>query len=97
MRRAPFLRLSREERAQLEKLANAHSTPQAKAFRCRIILRCSQPGRPASDQVAEELGCDADTVGKWRRRFCERRLEGLDDLPRSGAPRLFSLPKPVTA
>lgn len=29
----------------------------------------------------------AETIGKWRRRFAERRLDGLDDEPRSGAPR----------
>jgi hypothetical protein len=96
MRRAPFLRLRRDERAQLHKLANAHSTPQAKAFRCRLVLRCSQ-GRPTNEQVAHEFGCDPETVGKWRKRFAHKRLDGLDDLPRSGAPRLFSLPPTVTA
>ena len=37
--------------------------------------------------VAARLGLDADTVGKWRRRFVEQRLAGLRDEPRSGAPR----------
>jgi transposase-like protein len=97
MRRAPLICLSRDERLRLERLAKAPSTPQAKAFRCRIILRCGQPDRPASETVAQELGCDPDTVGKWRRRFRQRRLDGLDDLPRSGAPRLFSLPRTATA
>jgi transposase len=97
MRRAPVIRLRRDERARLEKLANAHTTPQAKAFRCRLILRCGRLGRPSNEAVAEEFGCDPDTVGKWRRRFASRRLDGLDDLPRSGAPRLFSLRRTVTA
>jgi transposase len=37
--------------------------------------------------VAEELGIIPHTVGKWRRRFLERRLDGLLDAPRPGGPR----------
>ena len=89
-RRAPFIRLSREEKQELEKIANAHSSPQAQAFRSRIILRCARLGRPTNWQVAQECGCDPGTVGKWRTRFVGERLDGLADLPRSGAPRTFS-------
>lgn len=38
-------------------------------------------------QVVDELGIWPQTVGKWRRRFLERRMEGLVDEPRPGAPR----------
>ena len=41
----------------------------------------------SNQQVASELGIWPQTVGKWRRRFVERRLEGLVDKPRPGAPR----------
>ena len=37
--------------------------------------------------MAAKLGLDRSTVGKWRRRFVERRMDGLHDEPRSGAPR----------
>ena len=37
--------------------------------------------------VAEQLGVNKVTVGKWRARFVEHRLEGLTDEPRPGAPR----------
>jgi len=37
--------------------------------------------------IAQTLGADANTVGKWRRRFAEHRIDGLYDEPRSGAPR----------
>jgi hypothetical protein len=89
-RRAPFIRLSREEKQQLEKIVHAHSSPQAQAFRSRIILRCAQPGRPTNWEVARDFGCDPGTVGKWRTRFAADRLGGLADLPRCGAPRTFS-------
>jgi hypothetical protein len=94
-RRAPFIRLSREEKHQLEKIVNAHTAPQGQAFRSRIILRCGQKDRPTNEQVAEEFGCDPGTVGKWRQRFAARRFAGLADLPRSGAPRSFSPRRPT--
>ena len=40
--------------------------------------------------IAAELGAAPDTVGVWRRRFAERRLEGLHDEPRPGTPRRIS-------
>jgi transposase-like protein len=89
-RRAPVIRLSREEQHHLRKVANAHSSPQAQAFRSRLILRCGQGDRPTNEQVAQEFACDPGTVGKWRSRFAAGRLDGLADLPRSGAPRAFS-------
>jgi transposase-like protein len=94
-RRAPLIRLSREEQQQLQRLANAHSSPQAWAFRSRLILRCGKADRPTNEQVAEEFGCDPGTVGKWRSRFAADRLAGLADLPRSGAPRAFSPGRPA--
>jgi transposase len=89
-RRAPLIRLSREEKQRLQKVANARSSPQAQAFRSRLILRCNHGDRPTNGQVAQEFDCDPGTVGKWRARFAARRLDGLADLPRSGAPRAFS-------
>jgi Winged helix-turn helix len=94
-RRAPLIRLSREERTLLRKIANAHSSSQAQAFRSRIILRCGQVDRPTNGQVAQELDCDPATVGKWRSRFARQRFDGLVDLPRSGAPRAFSPARPA--
>jgi hypothetical protein len=93
-REAPTLWLFPDEQQQLTKLAHAPSTPQGLALRARIILHCaSDPQRrgvPRNDHVAEQLGCDPDTVSKWRGRFQRLRLDGLADLPRSGRPRAFS-------
>ena len=63
---------------------------EAQAFRSRIILRCGRADRPTNWQVAQEFGCNPGTVCKWRTRFAAERLDGLADLPRSGAPRTFS-------
>ena len=89
-REAPRLCLSSEESVYLHQVVNARSSPQGLAFRARIILRCAGPGVPRNDQVAAELGCDPDTISRWRQRFRAQRLEGLQDRPRSGRPRAFS-------
>jgi transposase len=89
-REAPRIRMSPDEFVQLRRLIDAHSTPQALAFRARIIFRCIQDDKPTNERVAADLGCDADTVSKWRRRFHRQRFVGLSDRPRSGRPRAFS-------
>lgn len=89
-REAPRIRMSAEEFLHLRRLMNAPSTPQAIAFRARVIFRCIQDDKPTNDRVAADLGCDADTVSKWRRRFHRQRFDGLQDLARSGRPRTFS-------
>jgi transposase len=77
--------LSESERSELKALAGRRKTAQAMAMRARIVLVCAEGLQ--SKQVAEQLGVDRATVGKWRRRFVEKRLDGLYDEPRSGAPR----------
>ena len=89
-REASRIRTSDDEVIELRRLIDAHSTPQALAFRARIIVRCIQGDKPTNERVAADLGCDTDTVSKWRRRFHRQRLEGLQDRPRSGRPRAFS-------
>ena len=82
--------LQDELRDQLESLARARSTPQALAFRCRIVLSAAGPNYPSNQEIAVELGCNRHTVGQWRERFVAQGLEGLQDAPRSGRPRSFS-------
>jgi hypothetical protein len=82
--------LSPETRQQLETLIRAGSTPQALAFRCRLILRAAHEERPTNQYIAAELDCDRHTVGQWRERFAAHGLAGLQDAPRSGRPRSFS-------
>jgi transposase len=84
-RQLAALVLSDAERTELTSLAARRSTAQALALRARIVLRCAT-GRQ-NKQVAADLQIDQTTVGKWRRRFAEHRIDGLRDEPRSGTPR----------
>src|SRR5215467_9803676 len=81
---APLI-LSDEERAELKSLSSRRKTAQALALRARIVLACA--GGSQNKEVAAKLGVVEMTVGKWRRRFVQDRVEGLRDDPRSGAPR----------
>lgn len=87
---APPVKLVDEERTQLALLARGHSTPQALAFRCRLILRAAAPDHPPNLLVAAEMRCDRHTVRLWRRRYLAQGLAGLQDAPRTGRPRRFS-------
>lgn len=81
----PALILSDAERETLERWVRRPKTAQALALRARMILACAE-GR-SNTAVGSELGVSDETVGKWRSRFVERRLDGPSDEPRSGRPR----------
>jgi transposase len=77
--------LTDEERETLQRWARRRSSSQALAQRCRIVLGCAAGN--SNKEVAAEVGVWPQTVGVWRRRFMESRLDGLADEPRPGAPR----------
>ena len=81
----PALILNQEERVTLERWARRPKTAQALAQRARIILGCSS-GK-SNSRVAEQMHITKQCVGKWRSRFLAKRLDGLLDEPRPGAPR----------
>lgn len=80
--------LSDDERETLERWARRPKSANALAMRCRIVLGCA--GGATNRQVAGQLGVHENTVSRWRRRFLDRRLDGLHDEPRPGAPRTIS-------
>jgi transposase len=82
--------LTPNDRESLDALVRARSTPQALVLRCRVILNAARPDQPTNQQVADDLGCNRHTVGRWRERFVADGLAGLQDAPRSGRPRSFS-------
>lgn len=77
-----------EERAVLERYVRRGTTSQRLSMRARIMLECV--GGADNKRVARRLRTTAHTVGKWRSRFIEARLDGLLDEPRPGTPRSIS-------
>lgn len=80
----PDVVLTPAERETLVCWARRPKSAQALALRCRIVLACAQ-GR-TNGEIAAELSLNRTTVGKWRRRFAELRLDGLVDEPRCRPP-----------
>ena len=72
----------------MERWARRPKSAQALALRCRIVLACAEGA--TNNDVAQRVGVHPATVGKWRGRFVARRLDGLSDDPRPGAPRTIT-------
>ena len=79
-RRSSLLVVSDEERESLEAWARSPEATRGIALRARIILGCADGKTIAA--VSEELGVSKTTAGKWRSRFLEGGLGGLQDKPR---------------
>ena len=79
------LMLTDEERLQLESFARSRSLPAALSNRVRLVL-ASAAGE-ANNAIAARLKLTNQTVGKWRKRFIERRIAGLYDDVRPGPAR----------
>lgn len=83
--RAVEIVLDDGERRDLTALTRKHGAPQALAARARIVLAAADGLE--NKAIAAKVGVCAATVGTWRNRFAQRRLDGLYDEPRPGAPR----------
>ena len=77
--------LSDEQQKQLESFSASRSLPHAQVERAKIILKAAAGMK--NIRIAEELSTSRETVGKWRKRFVERGIEGLYDELRQGRPR----------
>lgn len=84
-RPTPPVVLTVEERETLAQWARRPKTAQALAQRARIVLACTTD--QTNGDIALSAGVTRQTVGRWRTRFVRKRLNGLLDEPRPGAPR----------
>jgi transposase len=84
-RAAVRIELADSERAELEGRTRRRKTARADALRAEIVLLAA--GGMSNVGISERLGITRVTVTTWRNRFAQRRLDGLLDEPRPGAPR----------
>lgn len=82
---AVAIELTGEEEQALRDLADRRRTAQGLARRARIVLLAAEGLE--NKEICSALDVDGNTVGKWRRRYAERRIDGLLDEPRPGRPR----------
>jgi transposase-like protein len=87
-RTSPYsIKLSDVERSRLEGQARKYTSPYYAVLRARMILLAAQGQR--NDQIAASLSVPRQIVSKWRKRFFEERLAGLEAEPRTGRPPVF--------
>jgi transposase-like protein len=86
---SPFeIVLNVEERRQLESRARSYTASYAQVVRAKIVLFAAEG--MANVDIASRLDTSPQVVHRWRKRFVEQGLKGLEDAPRSGRPRVFS-------
>jgi putative transposase len=73
--RAEPLSLSEDEQQELERMSLSRWLPAGDVFRARLILMLAE--RRSYSEVQERLNTTAPTISKWRKRFLERRIDGL--------------------
>ena len=85
MRRACEIRLTVEDKATLERWSRSRSTEARLVERSRIILLAADGLE--NKGIAAEVGVTRATVSRWRNRFAERGIPGIEkDAPRGGRP-----------
>ena len=85
MRVAPAIVLSADERAQSTKLVRSKRTSVRLAQRARIVLRAADGVQ--NKDIAAQLGMGRVQVARWRARYAQSRLAGIErDLPRGAPP-----------
>ena len=88
-RKSPYcIDLTAEERARLEAVARRYTSPYRDVVRARIALYAAEGLE--NDEIGARLDTPRQIVSKWRKRFFEERLAGLDERPRGGRPARFS-------
>lgn len=87
--KSPFtILLTGEEKRALESEARKYTSPYYKVLRAKVVL-LAHDGLE-NKEIAGRLELPRQIVSKWRKRFFEERLDGLEDLPRPGRKPSFS-------
>lgn len=88
-RKSPYnVLLGQDERASLQAITRKYTSPYCDVMRAKVILLAADG--LSNQQIGERLQLPRQIVSKWRKRFFEQRLAGLQERPRRGRPALFS-------
>ncbi len=87
-RKSPFcIALEEWDRKQLELMARKYTSAYYRVVRAKIVLLAARGME--NDEIGRRLDVPRQVVSKWRKRYFERGIEGLEDEPRKGRPPLF--------
>jgi transposase-like protein len=88
-RKSPYLiELSADARRTLEGVAGKYSSPYRDVVRAKVVLYAAQG--LSNEAIAARIDLPRQIVSKWRKRFYEEGLPGLEERPRHGRPPVFS-------
>ena len=88
-RRSPYqIVLSAEERSHLEALSRRYTAPYRDVVRAKIVLLAADGWE--NKAIAERLDTPRRIVRKWRQRYLEEGVAGLEERSRRGRPPRFS-------
>lgn len=88
-RNSPYqILLTYGEKEDLERIAGKYTSLYYEVVRAKAILYAAEGIE--NKEIGKRLGLPRQVVSKWRKRFFEERLAGLEDRPRRGRPRAFS-------
>ncbi len=79
---APALYVSPAQREVLQTWARSQAIPHRQVLRARIVLLAADG--IGNEVIADQLGTSKPSVLKWRARFAEAGVDGLDDAPGRG-------------
>jgi transposase len=87
-RKSPYkVLLGLDERNALQAITKKYTSPYCDVMRAKVILLAADG--LSNKQIGEQLQLPRQIVSKWRKRFFEQRLAGLQERPRRGRPALF--------
>ena len=88
-RKSPYsILLSANERIELERISKKYTSPYYFVVRAKIALMAA--AGLDNQTIGERLSLLRQIGSKWRKRFFDERIEGLEDMPRAGRPSGFS-------
>lgn len=88
-RKSPYvLNLTADQRRELEARSRRYTLPYRDVVRAKIVLMATEG--LDNDEIAARLDTRREIVSKWRKRFYEGGLAGLEERPRGGRPPVFS-------
>jgi transposase len=87
-RKSPYeLVLDKRERDRLETIARKYTAPYCDVMRAKVVLLAADG--LSNKEIGVRLHLPRQIVSKWRKRFFEQRLAGLQERSRRGRPRTF--------
>jgi transposase-like protein len=87
-RESPYrVLLTADEKKQLQDTVRKYTSPYCDVMRAKIILLASEGF--SNKQISERLDLPRQIVSKWRKRFFDQRMAGLQEMPRRGRPGAF--------